>query len=117
VTDRRSPWLIARQLHGLHLAGAGPRPAGGRSCPTLNYQPSVRRGSGVKRDFACTLTGVFPPVLVALRAESRLGLEGRTRTLSGPSPDLSVQPIGHSVGQFTVTQRMRKHIHRVRFFA
>jgi len=44
--------------------------------------------SGVKRDFACTFTLVFPPALVALRGQSRLGLEGRTRTLSGPSPDL-----------------------------
>jgi hypothetical protein len=33
--------------------------------------------------------GPFPPVLVVLRAQSRLGLEGRTRTLSGPSADLS----------------------------
>ncbi len=38
---------------------------------------------------ACTLTGTVSPVLVALRAQSRLGLEGRTRTLSGPSPDLT----------------------------
>ena len=45
--------------------------------------------SGVKRDFAGTLTRHFPPVLVALRSRSRLRLEGRTRTLSGPSPDLS----------------------------
>src|SRR6185437_5598940 len=29
------------------------------------------------------------PVLVVLRSQSRLRLEGRTRTLSGPSPDLS----------------------------
>ena len=29
------------------------------------------------------------PVLVALRSQSRLRLEGRTRTFSGPSPDLS----------------------------
>ncbi len=50
---------------------------------------SVRRGSGVKRDFACTLTRDLPPVLVALRSQSRLRLEGWTRTLSGPSPDLS----------------------------
>ena len=42
--------------------------------------------SRVKRDFACTLTGAFPPVLVVLRAQSRLMLEGRARTLSGPSP-------------------------------
>lgn len=36
----------------------------------------VRSGSGVKRDFAYTLAGTFPPALVALRAQSRLGLEG-----------------------------------------
>ena len=44
--------------------------------------------SRVKRDFACTSTGFFPPVLVVLRAQLRLGLEGRARILSGPSPDL-----------------------------
>ena len=49
---------------------------------------SVRRGSGVKRDFACTFTRHFSPVLVVLRSQSRLRLEGRARTLSGPSPDL-----------------------------
>jgi hypothetical protein len=54
----------------------------------LSTDRSVRTGSGVKRDFACTLTGAVPPVLVALQAQSRLGLEGRIRTLSGPSPDL-----------------------------
>jgi len=50
---------------------------------------SVRSGSGVKRDFACTSAGAFPPLPFALRAESRLMLEGRTRTLSGPSAALS----------------------------
>lgn len=45
--------------------------------------------SRVKRDFACTLTGSFQPVLVDLRGQSRLGLEGRTRTLTGPYPDLT----------------------------
>ena len=57
-------------------------------CPVVSGR-SVRRGSGVKRDFACTCTRHFPPVLVVLRSQSRLRLEGRTRTLSGPSPDLS----------------------------
>ncbi len=55
----------------------------------LSSDRSVRRGSGVKRDFACTFTRHFSPVLVVLRSQSRLRLEGRTRTLSGPSPDLS----------------------------
>ncbi len=45
--------------------------------------------SGIKRDFACTFTRQVPPALVALRPQLRLMLEGRTRTLSGPSPDLS----------------------------
>jgi hypothetical protein len=45
--------------------------------------------SRVKRDFACALTRHFSPVLVVPRAQSRLRMEGRTRTLSGPSPDLS----------------------------
>jgi hypothetical protein len=55
----------------------------------LSSGRSVRRGSGVKRDFACTFTRHFSPVLVALRSQSRLRLEGRTRMLSGSSPDLS----------------------------
>ena len=50
---------------------------------------SVRRGCGVKRDFACTFTRRFSPVLVARWSQSRLMLEGRARTLSGSSPDLS----------------------------
>ena len=50
---------------------------------------SVRRGSGVKRDFACTFTRHLLPMRVVLRPQSCLRLEGRTRTLSGPSPDLS----------------------------
>ena len=56
---------------------------------------SVRRGSRVKRDFACTFTRHLSPVLVVLRSQSRLRLEGRTRTLSGPSPDLSPPRLFH----------------------
>ena len=56
---------------------------------------SVRRGSRVKRDFACTCTRHLSPVLVVLRSQSRLRLEGRTRTLSGPSPDLSPARLLH----------------------
>ena len=37
----------------------------------------------------CTFTRLFSPVLVALRAQSRLRREGRARILSGPSPELS----------------------------
>ena len=83
--------------------GAGPpvasRPARCRGWPAsglgrLRPGPWFRsrvstENSRVKRDFACTLARAFPPVLVVLRAQSRLGLEGRTRTLSGPSPDLA----------------------------
>ncbi len=56
---------------------------------------SVRRGSRVKRDFVCTFTRHFSPVLVGLRSQSRLRLEGRARTLSGPSPDLSPPRLFH----------------------
>ncbi len=66
----------ARTVQGMARVRSGQAPA----WPLVSDR-SVRRGSRVKRDFACTLTGVFPPVLVALRAQSRLGLEGRTRTL------------------------------------
>ena len=76
--------VTSRTLQGMARVGPGQAPAW-----PLVSDWSVRSGSRVKRDFACTLTGVFPPVLVVLRARSRLGLEGRTRTLSGPSPDLS----------------------------
>jgi hypothetical protein len=55
------------------FTGDGPRPAGGRSCPTLNYQPSVRRGSRVKRDFAYVHQAVSsgvrcPAITVTLEA-------------------------------------------------
>ena len=55
----------------------------------LSSDRSARRGSGVKHDFACTFTRQFPPPLVARRSQSCLRLEGRARTLSGPSPALS----------------------------
>ena len=48
--------------------------------------------SRIKRDFACTSARHVLPVLIVLRSQSRLMLEGRARTLSGPSPDLS-QPV------------------------
>ena len=76
--------VTARTLQGMARVRSGQALA----WPLVSDR-SVRSGSGVKRDFACTLAGVFPPVLVALRAQSRLGLEVRTRTLSGPSPDLT----------------------------
>jgi hypothetical protein len=78
--------LIARRLY---LAGDGPRPVRAGSAWPLSSGRSVRRGSEVKRDFACTFTGHLLPVRVVLRSQSCLRLEGRARTLSGPSPDLS----------------------------
>ncbi len=74
---------------GPHRAGDGPRRPGQAPAWPLVSDRSVRRGSRVKRDFACTFTGHFSALLVGLWSQSRLRLEGRTRTLSGPSPDLS----------------------------
>jgi hypothetical protein len=76
--------VTARTVQGIARVRSGQAPA----WPLVSDR-SVRRGSGVKRDFACALTRHFSPVLVVLRAQSRLRLEGWTRTLSGPSPDLS----------------------------
>src|SRR5208282_370668 len=73
-----------RTLQGMARVRSGQAPA----WPLVSDR-SVRRGSRVKRDFACTFTWHFSPVLVVLRSQSRLRLEGRTRILSGPSPDLS----------------------------
>ncbi len=90
-----------------------PVPAGGGSVTACTVQGMARVRSGqarpapwfltgvsaevsrIKRDLACTCTRHLPPVLVALRAGSRLRLEGRTRTLSGPSPDLSQPGLLH----------------------
>ena len=81
--------LLSALLYHPNLAGDGPRPVRAGSA-----WPSVLAGvsavvSRVKRDFACTSSGIFPPAPVALQVRSRLGLEGRTRTLSGPSPALT----------------------------
>jgi hypothetical protein len=76
--------LMAR----LHLAGDGPCPVRAGSAWPLVSDRSVRRDSGVQHDFVCTFAGPLPPVLVALRSQSCWRPEGRTRTLSGPSPDL-----------------------------
>ena len=98
--DRGLPLAIARGSHAArpsgnwprdrpHRVGDGLRPVRAGSAWPLVSDRSVRRDSGVKRDFACTFTRRLSPVLVALRSQSRLMLEGRARTLSGPSPDLS----------------------------
>jgi len=76
--------VTARALQGMARVRSGQA-----SAWPLSSDRSVRRGSGVKRDFACTFTRHNSPVLVVMRSQSRLRLEGRTRTLSGPSPDLS----------------------------
>jgi hypothetical protein len=76
--------VTARTLQGMARVRSGQAPA----WPLVSDR-SVRRGSRVKRDFACTFTWHFSPALVVLRSQSRLMLEGRTRILSGPSPDLS----------------------------
>ncbi len=99
--------LIARRLY---LAGDGPRPVRAGSAWPLSPDRSVRRGSGVKRDFVCTFTRHLLPVPVVLRSQSRLRLEGRTRTLSGPSPDLTQPGLLHipmSVGMRSRYAQMR----------
>ena len=86
IPDHGNCPVTARTLQGMARVRSGQAPA----WPLVSDR-SVRRGSGVKRDFACTFTRHFPPVLVVLRSQSCLRLEGRTRTLSGPSPDLALR--------------------------
>jgi hypothetical protein len=71
-----------RTLQGMARVRSGQAPAW-----PLSSVRSDRRDSRIKRDFACTCARHISPVLVALRSQSRLMLEGRARTLSGPSPD------------------------------
>jgi hypothetical protein len=85
--------VTARTLQGMARVRSGQAPAW-----PLSSDRSVRRGSGVKRDFACTFTRHFSPVVVVLRSRSRLRLEGRTRTLSGPSPALGLTTALHLPG-------------------
>jgi hypothetical protein len=61
----------------------------GQARPGPWFLTGVAAAAPVSSVTLCTLTGAFPPVLVVLRAESRLMLEGRARTLSGPSSDLA----------------------------
>jgi hypothetical protein len=58
-------------VQGMACVRSGQAPAS-----PLSSDRSARRGSGVKRDFACTFTSHRPPVLVVLRPQSRLTLEG-----------------------------------------
>ena len=84
IPDHDNCPVTARTVQGMARARSGQAPAW-----PLSSDRSARRGSRVKRDFACTFTRLASPVLVVLRSRSRLRLEGRARTLSGPSPDLS----------------------------
>ena len=67
-----------------------PVPCPGRLLPGPCLAPGVSaEAPGSSVTSRVRLPGTFPPVLVVPRARSRLGLEGRARTLSGPSPVLS----------------------------
>jgi len=63
--------------------------------------PRGRRGSRVKRGFACPLTRHVSPVLVVPRGQARLRLEGRPRTLARrvPRPGARQPPMGVSGGE------------------
>jgi len=69
---------------------------------------SARRGSKIKCDFACTFTRRLLLVRVVLRPQSCLRLEGRARTLGGPSPDLS-QPGFLHLPPAAKTSQIRKY--------
>ena len=58
--------VAARSVSGMARVRSGQAPA----WPLVSDR-SGRRGSGVKRDFACTLTRHSSPVLVVLRSQSR----------------------------------------------
>ncbi len=77
--------VTARTLQGMAGVRSGQAPA----WPLVSDR-SVRSGSRVKRDFACTSTGVVPPVPVALRAQESLGARGADtytqRAIPGPEP-------------------------------
>ena len=77
--------VIARAVQGMARVRSGQAPA----WPLVSDR-SARRDTPVSSVTSrCTFTRRFSPVLVAWRSQSRLMLEGRARTLSGPSPDLS----------------------------
>ena len=101
IPDHGNCPATARTLQGMARVRSGQAPA---------WPLSSGRSAGVKSRFA--FTGQLPPVLVGLRSQSRLGLEGRARTLSGPSPDLSPVRASctfvHVVGQVvTITPGVR----------
>jgi hypothetical protein len=80
--------VTAYTVQGMARVRSGQAPAW-----PLSSDRSVRRGSRVQRDFACTCARHLSPALVALGSQSRWRLEGRTRTLSGPSPDPEEAPV------------------------
>ena len=82
-----------------HRAGDGPRPVRAGSGLALVFWPECPQVSRIKRDFACTLTRHLSPVLVGLRSQSRLRLEGRARTLSGPRPRRGWRGCSHGRGR------------------
>ena len=72
-----------RTVQGMARVRSGQAPA----WPSASAR-SVRRSPGSSVTPRVRLPGTFP-VLVVLRSQSRLGLDGRARILSGPSPDLN----------------------------
>ncbi len=84
IPDHGDYPVTARTLQGVARVRSGQALAW-----PLSSGRSARRGSGVKRRLRVYVHPSFSPVLVALRSQSRLRLEGRARTLTGPPPDLS----------------------------
>ena len=89
--SRMSRLMDTRTVQRLR-ACHGSRPDGSWRLPGPWFLTGVSLGSGVKRS-TCTLIDAFPPVLVVLRSQSRSTLEGRTRTLIGPSPGSGLSSI------------------------
>ncbi len=87
VTDRSSPWLIARQLHDDLFPMTAPAPCRGwpASGPGwLVASPWFLAGGGTEAPRSMVAAGHF-----RRKREAPLTVEGCRRTLSGPSPDLS----------------------------
>ena len=80
--------LARATLQGMARVRSGQAPPGPRLLTGVPAEVSRIKRS----NFACTSARHVLPVLIVLRSQSRLMLEGRARTLSGPSPDLT-QPV------------------------
>jgi len=87
VGGRCRPRLLYRDRP--HRAEDGPRPVKAGSGLALVFCPECPQRLWVKRDFACTFTWRFSPVLVALRSQLRLRLEGPGTDTQCAIPDLS----------------------------